>query len=142
MAGTTAAVDFLAGLAGTEGDPRKNRLDAFFTGLEAREAGLFSALWSGLESIPGVQLYGPPPSRERAPTLSFTVEGIPAREVSSRLADHTAVYLSHGDFYAATVVDRLGQRPHGLVRAGISLYTTQEEVERLVQGVERVASGE
>jgi len=142
MAGTTAAVDFLAGLAGTEGDTRKARLDAFFAELTAREADLFGHLWSGLQRVPGVHLFGPPPSLDRAPTLSFTVEGKPAREVASRLADETAVYLSHGDFYAATVVDRLGQRPHGLVRAGVSLYTTLEEVERLVMGVEGIASGE
>ena len=41
------------------------------------------------------------------------------------------VFVSHGDFYAATVVERLGQTPHGLVRAGCACYTTPEEVERL-----------
>ena len=147
MAGTTAAVEFLAGLASERAKPkaedapeRPGRLDDVFTELVPREGELFRRLWEGLASVQRVRLYGPPPRDHRAPTLSFTVEGVTPREVSSRLANQAGAFLSHGDFYAATVVDRLGLRPHGLVRAGISLYTTAEEVDRLVEGVERIAS--
>jgi cysteine desulfurase family protein (TIGR01976 family) len=151
MAGTTAVVDFLAGLwewegpddGSTEsrgGDSRRASLDRVFGALVQWEAPLLAQLWDGLKPIPGVHLYGPPPTADRAPTLSFTLEKVPAREVSSRLANEVGAFLSHGDFYAATVVDRLGQRPHGLARAGISLYTTEVEVNRLVEGVARIAS--
>ena len=40
-----------------------------------------------------------------------------------------------GDFYAQTVIERLGLAPEGLVRAGCACYTTIEEVDRLVSGV-------
>jgi len=149
MAGTTAAVDFLAGLAEGqnkvgvskgEGDPnRRARLDAFFSGLSLREGALFERLWIGLQTIPSVCLYGPPPAPNRAPTLSFVVKDLPARTVSSRLADEAGAFLSHGDFYASTVLERLGLEGQGLVRAGISLYNTAEEVDRLVEGVDRIA---
>jgi selenocysteine lyase/cysteine desulfurase len=66
---------------------------------------------------------------------------MPARTVSSQLADEVGAFLSHGDFYAATVVERLGVRSQGLVRAGISVYTTAEEVDRLIEGVSVVARG-
>jgi selenocysteine lyase/cysteine desulfurase len=69
------------------------------------------------------------------------VGGLQAREVSSRLADGVGAFLSHGNLYAATVVDRLGLKDRGLVRAGISLYTTAEEVDRLIDGVGRIAGG-
>jgi len=141
MAGTTAAVDFLAGLVGTPDASRAERLQRLFQEISAREGTLFEHLWRGLDSIPGVRLYGPSPRAHRAPTVSFTVDGMTARDVSSKLADQAAAFLSHGDFYAATVVDRLGLRPHGMVRAGISIYTTLEEVNRLVGGLERIASG-
>ncbi len=141
MAGTTAAVDFLASLAGSEPSTRPQRLDKVFLELGSREGALLKRLWDGLESVPGVRLYGPPPGDDRAPTLSFTVEGRTPREVSSRLADGVGAFLSHGDFYAATVVDRLGLSPHGMVRAGIGIYTTQEEVDRVVEGVEEIAAG-
>jgi cysteine desulfurase family protein (TIGR01976 family) len=139
MAGTTAAVEFLARLVDSPATDRVEQLDSFFAELAPRENALLKRLWDGLASVQGVRLYGPPPSSERAPTLSFTMDGKPAREVSSALANGVGAFLSHGDFYAKTVVDRYGQRPHGMVRAGISLYTTEEEVDRLVRGVESVA---
>lgn len=159
MAGTTAAVDFLAGLgrettgAGSDEEeggrgragtgargPRRRRLDTFFRDLVQRETALLKRLREGLEGIPGVRLYGPAAEVDRAPTVSFTVDGVPAREVAGRLADTVGAFLSHGDFYAATVVDRLGLRPDGLVRAGIAVYTNAGEVDRVVEGIERIAS--
>jgi len=59
---------------------------------------------------------------------------VPSMEVAKKLAEH-GVFLSHGDFYAMTVIERLGQAPHGLVRAGCACYTTPEEVDRLLTGV-------
>ncbi|MGB8507714.1 MAG: hypothetical protein WCD76_04860, partial [Pyrinomonadaceae bacterium] len=59
-------------------------------------------------------------------------------EVARRLAAR-GVFVSHGDFYAATVVERLGLGEEGLVRAGCACYTTLEEVERLVAGVREIA---
>jgi selenocysteine lyase/cysteine desulfurase len=45
------------------------------------------------------------------------------------------LFLSHGDFYAATIPERLGLGEEGLVRAGCACYTTAEEIERLIEGV-------
>jgi len=49
------------------------------------------------------------------------------------LAEH-GVFTSDGNFYAQTVVEKLGVE--GLVRAGCACYTTQEEVDRLIEGVQ------
>ena len=70
--------------------------------------------------------------------MAFTVEGVTSTEVARRLASR-GVFVSHGDFYAATVVERLGLLPEGLVRAGCACYTTRAEVERLVAGVAEIA---
>ncbi len=43
-------------------------------------------------------------------------------------------FVSHGDFYAATVIERLGLASHGLVRAGLAAYATADEVDRLLGG--------
>jgi len=146
MAGTTATVEFLAGLAAAESEAgaeaaltRGARLDAVYSEIRSREGALFQQMWDGLSEIPGVRLFGPPPGTDRAPTLSFAVGALPARTASSRLADGAGAFLSHGNFYAATVVDRLGMGEQGLLRAGISLYTTEEEVQRLVRAVARLA---
>ena len=67
-------------------------------------------------------LYGPPPGRPRTPTIAFTLAGMPSDAVAAALAAE-GVFVSHGDFYATTVVERLGLAEHGLVRAGCACYT-------------------
>jgi selenocysteine lyase/cysteine desulfurase len=81
-----------------------------------------------------VHPYGPPPGTTRTPTIAFTVNGMPSRKVAKKLAER-GVFVSHGNFYATTVIERLGQAPHGLVRAGFACYTTPEEVDRLLTGL-------
>jgi cysteine desulfurase family protein (TIGR01976 family) len=142
MVGAMAAVEYLAGLAGPgdgSGDDRRARLDAAYRALHARADALLERLWTGLEAIDGVRLYGPPPGSARTSTLAFTVDGVPADEVTRHLSDGDGVFTSHGDFYASTVVEDLGLEPHGLVRAGVAIYTTGGEVDRLLAGVDRIA---
>jgi selenocysteine lyase/cysteine desulfurase len=100
---------------------------------------LVRQLWDGLQAIDGVKTYGPSPDEPRTPTLAFTVARLSAREVAQRLAQR-GVYVSDGDFYATTVVERLGLGLQGLVRAGCACYTTEEEVNRLIDGVRSIAS--
>ncbi|HEY9450206.1 MAG TPA: cysteine desulfurase-like protein [Gemmatimonadaceae bacterium] len=136
MVGAAAAVDFLASLG--DGSTRRARLESAFTALRAHGTALLERLWTGLSATPGVQLYGPPPGSPRTPTVSFTVKGMPAAEVARRLSQR-AIFVSSGDFYATTVVARLGQSRHGLVRAGCACYTTEAEADRLVSGVRDIA---
>ena len=137
MVGAAAAVDFLASLAG--GATRRERLAAAFDALHFRHAALVKQLWEGLSAIDGMKVYGPPPTAARTPTVSFTVRNVPSSKVAGSLAER-GVFVSHGDFYAATVVERLGLGEEGLVRAGCACYTTEDEVGRLVEGVRAVAS--
>jgi len=132
IAGASAAVDFLASLA--PGATRRERLRAGLEQLHQRSDALIRQLWNGLREIGRVRLYGPPPGRARTPTIAFTVNGLPSIEAAEKLAER-GVFLSHGDFYAMTVVERLGQNPHGLVRAGCACYSTPEEIDRLLAGV-------
>jgi selenocysteine lyase/cysteine desulfurase len=59
---------------------------------------------------------------------------MPSIEVAKNSAER-GLFLSHGDFYAMTVVERLGQAVHGIVRAGCACYTTSQEVDRLLAAV-------
>ena len=132
IAGASAAVDFLASLA--PGAMRSERLRAALQQLHERGGALITQAWDGLSDMAHVRVYGPPPGTARTPTIAFTVNGVPSIEVAEKLAER-GVFLSHGDFYAMTVVERLGQNPHGLVRAGCACYTTPEEINRLLAGV-------
>ena len=72
--------------------------------------------------------------------MSFTVHGVDSRDVALRLAAEAGVFVSNGDFYAATIVERSALRAIGLVRAGCACYTTAEEVERLVDAVRVIST--
>ena len=139
MVGTAAAINFLASLTrGTEGSTRRERLRNSFAELHERGSELLKRMWDGLSSIDGVALYGPEPDLPRTPTLSFTLKNIPSIEITQKLVER-GVFASHGDFYAQTVVERLGKVEQGLLRAGCACYTTEEEVDRLIEGVREIA---
>ena len=138
MVGAAAAVDFLASLGA--GDGRRARLAHAFAALHERGTALVARLWDGLAALDHVALYGPPPDRPRTATVSFTVRGMTSGDVTRALAER-GVWVSHGDFYASTVVGRLGLADEGLVRAGCACYTSADEVDRLVDGVRRLGRG-
>lgn len=133
IAGAAAAVNFLASLA--DGNTRRERLAAAFTGLHEHSMALFAELWNGLAAIPGLTLYGPPPCEERIPTLSFTLAGVTPEQLSRQLAA-IGLFASSGNFYAATVAERYGQEAEGFLRVGLSCYSTRNEVARLVAAVQ------
>lgn len=138
IAGTGAAVEFLAAF-GT-GVNRRARLAATYAAAHRRAHGQFTRLWESLRALPGVTVHGPAPDRPRTPTVSFAVRGVAPRDAAVALAAR-GVYVSHGDFYASTVVERLGHQPQGLLRAGCVLYTSDDDIDRLVAGVAEVARG-
>ncbi len=137
IVGTGAAVDYLASLSGNAGT-RRERLAASFDELHRRGSALVTALWDELASIESVRLYGPEPTLPRTPTVAFTVKGMTSRDVAVHLAKR-GIFVSNGDFYAMTVVERLGLADPGLVRAGCGIYTTEAEVQRLIEGVRELA---
>ncbi len=139
IAGAGAAVDFLASLAPVKRGKgtRRARLESTFGMLHREGEALVTRLWDGLAAIPLVKLYGPQPGRPRTPTVVFTVRDLPARAVAEQLA-RAAVFVSHGDFYASTVIERLGVAERGLVRAGCACYTTPDDVDRLIDAVMQI----
>lgn len=136
IAGAAAAVEFLSMLA--TGGTRRTRLERAFTSIHQRKRALFARLWEGLGAIDGVTRYGPAAQAARTPTAAFTVRGMDSEQVARALAER-GVFASHGDFYAATIVAKLGLAEAGLVRAGCAIYTTPDEIDRLLEGVTALA---
>ena len=135
IAGIGATIDFLASMGG-DGGGRRERLARSYAALHDMGMQLVTLLWDELSRMSRVRLYGPPPSEPRTPTIGFTIDGMTAEQVVRALVER-GLFLSHGDFYAATVIERLGVE--GLVRAGCACYTTRDEVERLIDGVREIA---
>ena len=133
LVGAGVAVRFLADLAPGRRTLRGALEDAYRV-LHERSSALFHRLWDELGSIPRVKRFGPPADASRTATAAFTIEGHTAEKATRRLAEQ-AVFVSHGDFYAATVIERLELPADGLLRAGCACYTTEDEVDRLLEGV-------
>jgi cysteine desulfurase family protein (TIGR01976 family) len=131
LAGTTAAVDFIAGLAPDDGD-RRGRVLAAMALVEQHEGTLLQKLLDGLQSLPDVTTYGRP--ERRTPTVLFTVAGVAPQAVSEHLATR-GVNAPAGSFYALEPALRLGLGEPGGVRAGLSPYTDEDDVERLLSAL-------
>lgn len=136
LAGTTAAVDFLAAIAGDAGG-RRTRLLTALELLEAHETDLAERLERGLAEIDGVRLLGR--AAHRTPTVAFTVAGRVPQDVARQLAD-VGVNAPAGHFYAIEAARYLGLGDDGAVRAGIAPYTNDEDVDRLLAAVADAAA--
>lgn len=156
IAGVTEAVNFIAGLGreslarqGAAGDAfsssacsgaayralsvRRREVVAGFDAIESHERPLFCALMDGLDSIPGITVYGLPARANRTPTVSFRLDGKSPAEVAEYLGDR-GIFVWDGDFYATTLIEKLGLADKGgVVRVGIAPYNTIDEVNRLLE---------
>ncbi len=142
LAGVSAAVDHLAGLAGADpgagagaragSGARRERLLASMAAVEEYESALFARLLAGLGGMSHVTLYGK--AARRAPTSFFTVAGLEPRAVAGHLASR-GVNVWSGTNYAYELCRMLGLHPDGAVRAGIVHYNDESDVDRLLAGV-------
>ncbi len=138
IAGVGAALDFIASLAPNAAGSFRERIVTALQALATEEAALFGSLVGGLRASDGVTVFGPPEGVPCHPTVAFAVDGIAADVVARRLSDERGVFVSHGNFYAATAVATVAPAlaaGEGVVRAGIAMYTTSAETARLVAGV-------
>jgi cysteine desulfurase family protein (TIGR01976 family) len=136
LAGVTAAVDFMAGLAPGGADARRARLVASMAAVEQHEDALFGRLLGGLRDIGGVRTYGA--AARRTPTALFDVHGRSGQEVYEHLASR-GVNAPAGSFYAIEAARWLGLGDDGAVRAGLAPYTSEADVDRLLSAVAELA---
>jgi cysteine desulfurase family protein (TIGR01976 family) len=132
VAGATAAVEYLRSLTDA-GD-----LDSAFDAIQAHENGLSRRFLAGLPE--GTQLYGIAGEEARTPTFCFNVGDQAPRAVAEALAARE-LYVWDGDYYAFEPIRALGLAERGgAVRAGFLHYTTEEEVDRLLEALSDLAA--
>lgn len=75
----------------------------------------------------------------RAPTFSFTIEGVKSQDVPPRLEKH-GIAANAGNFYAPRVLKAMGIDPNdGAVRCSFVHYNTLAEVDRLISALKEIA---
>jgi cysteine desulfurase family protein (TIGR01976 family) len=136
LAGTTAAVDVLAGIAdgpGTDGPgDRRARLVRSMTAVEAHEDRLRRRVEDGLAALPGVTVWSR--AAHRTPTLLLTIEGRDSADAYRFLAER-GVNAPASSFYALEASRRLGLGDGGALRVGLAPYSDDTDVDRLLAGL-------
>ena len=131
MAGTTAAIDFLAGLAGGEG-PRRRQLAASMLAVARHEDDLRDTIEGAVRQLPGATVHSR--AQRRTPTLLATFAGHDPADVSAFLADRN-VNAPTGSFYAAEAARHLGLGTAGGVRIGLAPYNDADDADRLIDAL-------
>jgi cysteine desulfurase/selenocysteine lyase len=98
----------------------------------AHERAIAAYALERLAEAPGLRVFGPPAGPERIGPVSFELEGVHAHDVSEILDRH-GVAVRAGHHCAQPLMDRLGVA--ATARASFGVYTTPEEIDRLVEGL-------
>jgi cysteine desulfurase family protein (TIGR01976 family) len=146
IAGIGAAVEYFAELgrrcddsAGT----RREALAAAYRATVAYERRLIARLIEGLQTIPGLHIYGitdPKRFGERCSTISLRIGNHHPTAIATFLGVR-GIFTWDGNYYALNLTERLGvEALGGMLRIGLVHYNTKEEVDRLLSALREFAS--
>ena len=135
LAGTTAAVEFLAAIGNGPGS-RRERLLVSMAALEAYEDGLRARIEAGLAELPSITVYSR--AAHRTPTLLLGMGGC-EQEAYAFLAAR-GVNAPAGSFYALEASRRLGLGDTGALRVGLAPYVDDTDVDRLLEALSAFAA--
>ena len=107
--------------------------------IRAHEVALAQALIEGLQSIPGVLVYGKLDPEQQTATVSFNIDRIPPSLVGLRLDDEYGIRCRVGLHCAPSAHKTMGTFPDGTVRFGLSAFNTAEEVDVALGAVRALA---
>jgi cysteine desulfurase family protein (TIGR01976 family) len=142
LAGSTAAIDYIASISGDEGT-RRQRLAKAMSAIKAYEQGLSERFLRGAAEVPGLQVFGITDIENlenRTPTFAVRLDGYTSEEVATKLGAQ-GIFVWHGHYYAVAVMERLGLLDQGgLVRIGFVHYNTAEEVDRVLEALTELSS--
>jgi selenocysteine lyase/cysteine desulfurase len=128
----------VVGLAGLEAGVRWV-LDRGVEAIRAHEVALTQALIEGLQSLPGVTVYGTRDPELQTATVSFNIDGMAPSEAGLRLDDEHGILCRVGLHCSPAAHRTLRTFPAGAVRFGLSAFNTAEEVQAAIAAVRHFA---
>ncbi len=139
LAGVTAAIEYIEQWG--NGETRRERLVSAMAALHHYETNLARHYFAEVKDISGVSVWGPEfDASPRAPTVSITIANQTPEQVAAELAQ-SGLQIWHGHFYAIKVLEVLGLADSGgLLRVGVSMYNTRQEIDRLLEGIAAIAN--
>ena len=146
IAGIAAAVDYIAEVGrhcDATARTRREALQAAYRATVPYERGLLTKLLEGLQTVPGVKVYGitdPKRFDERCSTISLRIAEHNPTQIAKFLGER-GIFAWDGNFYAMNLSERLGVEPKGgVLRIGLVHYNTGEEVDRLLAALQEFAA--
>ncbi len=133
MAGVSASIDYLTTLDDQATGTRRERLVKSLNSLEEYEQSLFDYMAKALTNLPGITIYSK--AKHHTPTAYFNFKGVDAAELYKFMATKKVNLPAH-NFYALEVSRALGLGDTGAIRAGLAPYSTKDDVDRLIAGLE------
>ncbi len=125
---------------GTDAKGDRARWQAVYDLFATHEAAMAQRLLDFLQGHKHIWVLGEKSgdSNLRVPTISFVAEGLDSKAIVD-LVDPHQIAIRYGDFYAKKLIHDLGlESQNGVVRVSLVHYNTMEEVEKLIQVLDRV----
>jgi cysteine desulfurase family protein (TIGR01976 family) len=120
------------GETGAGSADKAGQLHALF---HQHESLLLAPLLEFADDHPGIRLIGKNTTDQRAPTVSFQVEGQDPAGLGLKLAQQN-VGVGVGHFYAYRAMEALGIEPdEGVVRTSFVHYTSPQEIDQLIRAL-------
>jgi selenocysteine lyase/cysteine desulfurase len=138
IAAVGACVDHLANVVPGTGS-RRARLVTSMGVAHVHQQALTEQFMRGVSEIDGVRLYGPDPT-SRTSTFALRVRDQHPDGTARRFAD-SGVFVWSGNYYALAVMEALGlESSGGAVRIGFCQYNTADEVDFVLETLDRIAA--
>ena len=130
--GVSAAIDFISSIG--EGNSYREKLVSAYKKISNHEYELASNLYSSLDALDNVTIIGQNFSnKNRTPTVSFIHNKYSANEICKKLGE-VNICAWDGHFYALKAIQKLNlEKIGGVTRLGVSLYNSQQEIDRIVK---------
>ena len=140
IAACAGIADYVDALYASMNGPKagvRERASAVHDAMREREVALLHPLLDFLSTRNDVRLLGPRDAALRAPTVAVLAER-PGEELANELVPH-GIMAGGADFYSPRPLEAMGIDPaHGVLRVSFTHYTTDEEIERLIEALHRV----
>jgi cysteine desulfurase family protein (TIGR01976 family) len=133
MAGVSASIDYLTTLDDQASGTRREKLVKSLNSLEEYEQSLFDYMVKALSNLPGITIYSK--AKHHTPTAYFNFTGVDSSQLYKFMATKKVNLPAH-NFYALEVSRALGLGDAGAIRAGLAPYSTKDDVDRLISGLE------
>ena len=134
--GVIKAIDFISSFG--DGNSLREKIESSYLKIGRHENKLASKLYSSLNQLKNIEVIGTDFSKRRAPTVSFVHKNKSPNEICKILASEN-ICAWDGHFYALKAIQDLDlEKIGGVTRLGVSLYNTEEEIDRTIEIISKI----